>query len=246
MRWGGWRLGVAVLLAGCVDGGTKLGALPPVNLDLYLSMDGGAGYAMVNLVATDPARCVTLSYRTAATVNGVLLGLTEDGGTSSTQSGTPYCIVDQYDGSGIPVGGDGTLVLTDDTATFRIVATGGLDPGTITFIAPADGTMHFGQPVQIGIPSRGRMVTYALVSFALDGASTSSFFAELGSGLTASADVLSFGVPTNPPNVTVATGTGTFQVNVQFADEVTTCDGPVSCTAFSSTMVTLPATLANN
>jgi hypothetical protein len=254
----GALLAWAGLAAGCVDQGTKLGALPPVNLELYLGTTGGDGIsatstglgeAMLNLVATDPARCLTLSYDTVAKVNGAPLTLDENGYTSSTQSGAPYCVVDQYDGNGILVGGDATLTLEDDTGTFTVVAAGGLEPGTVAIVSPADGIMHLGATeVQLAIPARGRTVSYANIWFQAAGASDPSFNAELGSfrGPTISGETLSFSVP---PLLGIdgsgATGAGTLFASLQFADEVTACDGPVACTVFTGMVVTVPATLSN-
>jgi len=245
------------LLVGCADQGTKLGSLPPVNVDLYLSTTGGdgmsatsaVGVAMVNLVATDPTSCLTLSYDTVATFNGARLTLDESGGSSTTQSGTPYCIVDQYDANGITVGGDATLTLRDDTATFTVVAAGGFEPGTITLVAPSDGVLHLGQTeMQLAIPAGGRTVSYANVWFQVDGTDMASFGSELGAyrGPTISGDTLSLSVPPLLGiNGSGATGAGTLFANLQFADAVTTCDGPVGCSVFTGMVLTTPAILSN-
>jgi len=258
------RVGVPVacafLLAACADRGTKLGALPPVELAVYLPitagipsapLDTGFGSAQVILVSTDPARCPTLSSETVAKINARPLDLIDEGELSATKSGTPQCGTAEYYGDSVPLGGDATITLRDDTATFRIVAVGALEPapGTVTVVSSAEGIMHLGGVVQIGIPANGRAVRSALISFIPDGASASSFTAATqGAGnvpVSVSGDVVSFTVPTASVGATIGTGHGTLFATLQFEDQVTTCDGPAACHVFTEMVETVPATLLN-
>jgi len=249
----GASLACVFLLAACGDRGTTLGALPPVELELYLPITGGTplaprdtgfGSAQALLVTTDPARCPTLSSETVAKVNARSLDLIDEGELSATKSGTPQCGTAEYYGDAVPLGGDATLTLRDDTATFRIAAVGALEPGTVSFVSSADGIMHPGGAVQIGIPAHGRAVRSALISFIPDGASASSFTAATqGAGnvpASVSGDVVSFTVPT-----AIATGHGTLLANLQFEDQVTTCEGPAACHVFTQMVETVTATLSN-
>ena len=251
-------LGLAPLLfIACGGTGTLLRDQPPVALDIYLPITAGTpeapldtdfGAAQVLLTATDQARCPLLSRNTVAKINRTPLELLSDGGTDTTKSGTPFCASAQYYADLVPLGGDAAVTLSDFSATFRIVAAGALAPGTISVVSSAEGLMHLGEIVQIGIPARGRTVRYASISFIPDGERESSFSAATpgAAGLvpaSVSGDVVSFTVPTSPTGGTLSTGHGTLYASLVFENQVTTCDGPVTCSVVTQMVETVAASL---
>jgi hypothetical protein len=210
-------------------------------MQALLDVTPAAGASLgLNLLPPDASQCPKIADNVQATINGRALSLSDSGGWRSRKGGAMYCEPPRFDGAGIPLSGDATIVLHDATADFSATAPGALRAATITLVQPADGALHPGQSAQIQLSPHIGTATYARVSFVPTAASTSSFYVEYpGSGASLSGDVVSFSVPAAAPQAA-----GSLQVTASLAVATTVCQGPASCAVQTGVFGTVAASVA--
>jgi hypothetical protein len=216
-------------LWGCLPGqkGQPLAQLSPavtVQVLINVSSTGGST-ASVNVFPVDNTQCPKVGDDVTATLNGKGLGLAENGGFRRRKGGDMYCEPPRFEGSGITLSGDLTVVLHDASATWTVVSPGALRTVNAVWDQPANGAMVPGQRAAIRLQPSFGTITYARVGFVPTGASTSSFFVEYpGADALLSAGSLSFSV-----SATAAASSGSLHVTAALDVPTSQCDGPSGC-----------------
>src|SRR5262249_5326267 len=129
----------------------------------------GMADAQLDIITKDPARCFSMGYQTAVTINGVSMGLTDGGGLTHTESGSPVCLVPQYKATAaIPLAGVASLRLSDDSATWGVESAEALVESHVRLTSPADGVLHPRQDVALEMAAASTNAFHASVGFVAD------------------------------------------------------------------------------